>query len=66
MRRVGLAERLGKLTMELQEREEELEKSQHVFAPSQENPFLNNRESSSAKPVKQYSTVYSVHSRGDS
>jgi hypothetical protein len=33
MRRVGLAERLGKLTMELQEREEELEESQHVFAP---------------------------------
>ena len=65
LRRVGLADRLGKLAMELQEREEEqgqeleqqqeeeVEESQDMFAPTQENPFLNNRETSSAKPVRQ-------------
>ena len=66
LRRVGLADRLGKLAMELQEREEEqgqeleqqqeeeeVVESQDMFAPTQENPFLNNRETSSAKPVRQ-------------
>ena len=65
LRRVGLADRLGRLAMELQEREEEhgqeleqeeeeeVEESQDMFAPTQENPFLNNRETSSAKPVRQ-------------
>ena len=57
-----MADRLGKLALELQEREEEqeqgleqqeeeVEESQDMFAPTQENPFLNNRETSSAKPV---------------
>ena len=59
-RRVGLADRLGKLAMELQEKEEkdeekktaeqddeeeEGEESQDMFAPTQEtNPFLASRE----------------------
>ena len=57
-RRVGLADRLGKLAMELQEKEEkeeeksreaaeqeeDLEESQDMFAPTQENPFLASRE----------------------
>ena len=58
-RRVGLADRLGKLAMELQEKEEkeeeeksreaaeqeeEEEESQDMFAPTQENPFLASRE----------------------
>ena len=48
--------------MELQEREEEqeqgqelqeeeVEESQDMFAPTQDNPFLTNKEPSSAKPV---------------
>merc|ERR1719507_636672 len=56
-RRVGLADRLGKLAMDLQEKEEkeeernreavekeEEEESQDMFAPTQENPFLASRE----------------------
>merc|ERR1712130_818480 len=55
-RRVGLADRLGKLAMELQEKEEkeeersrdekeeDEEESQDMFAPTQENPFLASRE----------------------
>jgi len=56
-RRVGLADRLGKLAMDLQEKEEkeeeeklketaekEDEESQDMFAPTQENPFLASRE----------------------
>ena len=56
-RRVGLADRLGRVAMDLQEREEEQkreeqgeqeeeeeEESQDMFAPTQENPFLAKRE----------------------
>merc|ERR1712241_723157 len=56
-RRVGLADRLGKLAMDLQEKEEkeeeekmketaekEDEESQDMFAATQENPFLASRE----------------------
>ena len=71
LRRVALADRLGKLALELQEREEELEQheeeveeSQDMIAPIQENPFLNNRETSSAKPVKQYIVQCIAHPRG--
>ena len=59
-RRAGLADRLGKLAMELQEREEEEqeveadreeegEESQDMFAPTQENPFLANRDNATPK-----------------
>ena len=54
---MGLADRLGKLAMDLQEKEEkeeeekmkesaekEDEESQDMFAPTQENPFLASRE----------------------